>query len=104
LTEQQSAQTVTTDYSLLTGQGAVYGLTTMKVPFGPAAVLRAGVYRARISGLEAGKDYTRYRLMISRPYLARLTLQIIVLVLCGVGMLLDVIWVAWLAGWMKPVS
>jgi hypothetical protein len=101
LTEQQSGQTVTADYSMVTAQGTVYGVTTMKVPFGQPTVLRAGMYRARISGLQAGKDYSRYRLQISRPYLSRLILQIIILVFCGVGMLLDVIWVAWMAGWMK---
>ncbi len=104
LTEQQSGQAVRADYSLLTAQGAVYGVTTMQVPFGPATMMRAGLYRARIGGLDAGKDYSRCRLILSRPYLGRLTLQIIILVLCGVGILLDLIWVVWLAGWMKPAT
>jgi hypothetical protein len=60
----------------------------MQVPVGPAAMLRSA-YVVRIGGLQAGNDYSRYRLMISRPYIGRLTLQIIGLVLCGVAILLD---------------
>jgi len=101
LTEQQTGQTVTAEYSPVTAQGAVYGVSTMQVPFGPATMLRAGVYRARIGGLESAPDYSRCRLVISRPYLGRLTLQIIALVLCGVAMLLDLIWAVWSAGLMK---
>lgn len=101
LTEKQTGHTVAASYSVLAAQGTVYGITTMQVPFGPATLLQAGAYRARVSGLKVGSDYSRYRLAISRPYLGRLTLQMIVMVLCAVGMLLDMIWAAWLAGWMK---
>jgi hypothetical protein len=100
LEEKQSGQKVTMNYSLMTAQGAVYGLTTVKVPFGRLSV-RPGAYIARIHGLQAGHDYSGYRLMISRPYIGRMTLQIIALVLCGAGMLGSLIWAAWLAGLMK---
>ena len=103
LVEKQSGQKVTMGYSLVTAQGAVYGFTTVQVPFGRMAV-RPGAYIARIHGLQAGRDYSGYRLMISRPYIGRLTLQIIVLVLCGVGMLGSLIWAAWLAGLMQHGS
>jgi hypothetical protein len=102
LNEKQTGQSATASYSLLTAQAAVYGVTTMQVPLGPATMLPAGVYIARISGLRAESDYSRYRLIVSRPYIGRLSLQIIILVLCGTGMLLDLVWFAWLAGWMKP--
>ncbi len=103
LTEQQTGETVSAEYSLVTAQGAVYGLSTMQVPFGPPRMLRAGVYRARIGGLDSAIDNSRYRLIISRPYMARLVLQIIVLVLCGVAMLLDLIWAVWSAGLLKTI-
>jgi hypothetical protein len=101
LTEQQTGQTIAAEYSTVTAQGAVYGVSTMQVPFGQPALLRAGAYHARITGLDPAGDYSRYRLVLSRPYIGRLALQIVVLVLCGVGMLLDAIWVAWSNGWMK---
>jgi len=104
LIERQTGRSVTGAYSFVTAQGAVYGVTTMQVPFGPEMSLPAGVYLARISGLQAGNDYSRYRLLISRPYIGRLTLQIIALVLCGVAMMLDLVWAAWLAGLMKPAD
>ncbi len=104
LVEKESGRNVTADYAPLAAQGAVYGVTTMQVPIGPAAMLRTGTYVVRIGGLQAGNDYSRYRLMISRPYIGRLTLQIIGLVLCGVAMLLDVIWFCWMAGWMQSAG
>jgi hypothetical protein len=102
LIEKQTGQAETMKYSYLTAQGAVYGVTTMQVPFGRIMATRAGVYVARIEGLQPGKDYSRYRLLLSRPYLGRMARQIVALVLCGVGMLLSLIWAAWLAGLMQP--
>jgi hypothetical protein len=104
LVEKETGRSVTADYSPIAAQGAVYGVTTMQVPIGPSVMLRTGAYVVRIGGLQAGNDYSRYRLMISRPYIGRLTLQIIGLVLCGVAMLLDVIWVCWMAGWMQSAA
>jgi hypothetical protein len=101
LTEKQTGQIVTMKYSLITAKGAVYGLSTMQVPFGRWTA-RAGAYVCRIDGLLPGKDYSRYQLILSRPYIGRMTLQIIAIVFCGVGMLLSILWAAWLEGLLKP--
>jgi hypothetical protein len=103
LVDRQTEQVVTMTYSLVTAQGAVYGVTTMQVPFGRMNA-RAGGYYVRIAGLQAGKDYSDHRLILSRPYMGRMALQIIGIVLCGVGMLLSVIWAAWRAGLLKPAQ
>jgi hypothetical protein len=101
LMEKQTGQAATMRYSFLTAQEAVYGVTTMTVPFGRMTA-RPGVYIIQIFGLRSGQDYSRYRLILSRPYLGRMALQIVGIVLCGVGMLLILIWTAWLAGLIKP--
>jgi hypothetical protein len=74
----------------------------MEVPFGRMPSARAGVYLVRIDGLQPGKDYSSHRLILSWPYMARLVLQILAIVFCGVGMLLDAILAVWLAGLLKP--
>ena len=102
LVEKQTAQATAMKYSFVTAQGASYGFSTMQVPFGRMRSPGAGLYVARIDGLQPGKDYSSHRLILSRPYMARLVLQILAIVFCGVGMLLSVIWAAWLAGLMKP--
>jgi len=102
--EKQTGRATTLSYSSLTAQEAVYGVTTMKVPFGRATASSPGAYVVRIIGLEAGKDYSGYRLLVSRPYLGRMALQITGVALSGVGMLLCVIWAAWLAGLLKPAN
>jgi hypothetical protein len=99
--DRKTGQAANMAYSLMTAQGAVYGVTTMQVPFGRMNA-RAGVYSARIAGLQPGNDYSDYRLILSRPYMGRMVRQIIGIVLCGVGMLLTVIGAAWKAGLMKP--
>jgi hypothetical protein len=102
LVEKQTGQATAMSYSLVAAQGATYRFTTMQVPFGRMPSARAGVYVVRIVGLQPGKDYSSHRLILSRPYMARLVLQILAIVFCGVGMLLSVICAAWLAGLMKP--
>jgi hypothetical protein len=101
LTEKQSGHTDVLKYSYAQAQGAVHGFDGVKIPFGHSTAPRAGVYVARVSGLDPGKDYSAYRLIFSRPYLGRMTLQIIGIVFCAVGMLGCLIWAAWLAGLMK---
>lgn len=101
LVEKQTGQATSVKYSFVTAQGAVYGLSTMQVPFGRMAAARAGVYDVSIAGLLPGKDYSSHRLLLSRPYMGRMVLQILAIVLCGVGMLLSVIWAAWLTGLMN---
>jgi hypothetical protein len=100
LTDRQTGQAVTMSYNYATAQGAVYGVTTMQVPFGRMNA-NVGTYLLRIAGLQPGADYSRYQLILSRPYMGRMAMQIIGIVLCGVGMLGSVIWSAWLAGLMK---
>ncbi len=103
LIEKHSRQSVVMKYAFVTAQGAVYGISTMQVPFGRMPAARAGTYLVRIAGLQPGKDYSSHRLMLSRPYMGRMVLQILAIVFCSVGMLLSLIWAAWLAGLMKPV-
>jgi len=102
--DTHSNRVTTLKYSSMTAQEGVYGVATMKVPFGRVTVARPGVYLVRIAGLEPGRDYSRYRLLLSRPYLGRMAAQIVGIALCGVGMLLCVIWAAWLAGLLKPAN
>ena len=103
LEEKQTGQATAVKYSFVTAQGAVYGVSTMQVPFGRMQAARAGVYIVTIIGMQAGKDYSSHRLILSRPYMARLVMQILAIVFCGVGMLLCAIWAAWLAGLLVQV-
>ena len=100
LTDRQSGQSVAMAYSLATVQEPVYAVSTMQVTFGRFNAT-AGTYLVKITGLQPGGDYSRYRLIFSRPFMGRMALQVIGIVLCGVGMLGSVIWSAWLAGLMK---
>ena len=103
LVEKLSGQATAMTYSYVTAQGAAYGFSTMQVPFGRMQAARAGVYIVTIIGMQAGKDYSSHRLILSRPYMARLIVQILAIVFCGVGMLLCAIWAAWLAGLLVQV-
>jgi len=101
LTNLQTGQWTSMHYHYLTAQKSVYGVTTMKVPFGGLTNAAPATYSMHVSGLEPGKDYSSYRLILSRPYMGRMALQIIAIVICGVGMLLSVIWACWLLGLMQ---
>ncbi len=101
LTEKGSGSTQVMKYSYASAQGAVHGFDGVKMRFGRMTIPREAMYVARVSGLSPGKDYSNYRLIFSRPYLGRMTLQIVGIVACGVGMLGCLIWGAWLAGLMK---
>jgi hypothetical protein len=103
LIDKQTGQAFALSYSLVTAQGAVYAFTTMQVPFGRINA-QAGVYAARITGMQPGKDYSDYRLIVSRPYMGRIVLQVLGIVLCGIGLLLSLIWAAWRAGWLKAAQ
>ena len=103
LVDQQNGQSVTLAYSLMTAKGAVYGVTTMQVPFGRMNA-HPGTYFVRMAGLREGKDYSECRLILSRPYMGRMAAQIIGIVLCGVGMLLSIICAAWMAGLLTPAQ
>ncbi len=82
-------------YDFLRAQGAVYGVTTMRVPLGRVALQRPGSYLVRITGLQPGADHSGSRIIFSRPYLARMVLQIIGIVVCAIGMLLGLLLALW---------
>src|SRR3989442_1155975 len=99
-------------YDFVRAQGAVYGVTTMRVPIGRMTVLRAGAYTLRVTGLQAGKNYSNYRIFLSRPYLGRMVLQIVGIVALplaiGFGIASGVtpgqgVWTAIIAGFLIAV-
>ena len=98
IVESLSGKVITMAHRGRTNSGATYGVTTMKVPIGRMAVSQPGSYIIRVAGMTAGKDYSAYRLMFSQPYLARMAFQIVGIALCGVGMLLSLLWGLWLMG------
>jgi len=100
LLDRQSGQVTVLRFSYATAQSSVYGITTVQVPFGRFEA-HASVYETRVSGLTPGADYSRYRLILSRPYIGRMAIQIVAIVLCGAGMLGSLIWGCWLMGWMQ---
>ena len=67
----------------------------MRVPLGRVIVERPGSYLVRVGGLQEGADYARCRIMFSRPYLGRMVLQIIGIVICAIGMLLSLLLALW---------
>ena len=93
--EKATGQSTKLRYDFVRAQGAVYGLTTMRVPLGRFVVPRPGLYVVRISGLQPGTDYSRSRIMFSRPYLGRMVLQIIGIAICAIGMLLSLLLALW---------
>src|ERR1051325_10466885 len=82
-------------YDFLRAQGAVYGVTTMRVPLGRFVAQRPGSYLVRVTGLEPGAKDSGSRIMLSHPYLMRLVLQIIGIVICAIGMLLSLLLAMW---------
>lgn len=95
LTESVTNETTRLRYDLLRAQGAVYGFGTMRVPFGRIRLPRAGRYLVRVSGLTPGKDYSKSRILLSRPYFGRMILQIIGIVFFAIGMLLSLLLGLW---------
>jgi len=93
--ERASGRATKLSYDFVRAQGAVYGVTTMRVPLGRVAVERPGSYLVRVGGLQEGRDYSRCRIMFSRPYLGRMVLQIIGIVICAIGMLLSLLLALW---------
>src|SRR3954447_1038076 len=95
LSERATGQSTRMRYDFLRAQGAVYGLTTMRVPIGRFVVQREGSYLLRISGLQPAVDYSGSKVMFSQPYLARMILQIIGIVIFAIGMLLTLLLALW---------
>ncbi len=95
VTETATGRVTSLSYNFLRAQGAVYGVTTMRVPIGRIEMAPAGPYLVRVLGLQTGADLSRSRIMLSRPYLGRMVAQIIGIVLCGIGLLLSLLFGLW---------
>jgi len=93
--EEETGQTTKLKYDYMRAQGAVRGVTTTRVPLGRIMAHQAGAFLVRVSGLEADKDYSGSRVMFSRPYLGRMVAQILGIVICGIGMLLSLLFASW---------
>ena len=81
--------------------GTVTGISTIKIPLGRFTLARPDTLTLRVKGLAADANYSTYQLVLARPHLARMALQIVGLVICGVGALLSLIWGLWLLGVVK---
>ena len=95
LLEKATLQSTRMHYDFMRAQGAVYGVTTMRVPIGRFVAQREGSYLMRITGLQSDADYSGSRIMLSRPYLGRMILQILGIVFFAIGMLLSLLLALW---------
>jgi len=95
ITDESTGATSELRYSYGGSQGAIRGFGTVRIPFGRITVTHAGTYRVRASGLDSATDYSRWGVVLSRPYLARMAVQIMAIVLSGVAALLCLILGAW---------
>jgi len=95
LVEKTNRQSTKLRYDFVRAQAAVYGLTTMRLPFGRIDLKRPGSYLLRVGGLQQDRDYSRCRIILSRPYLGRMALQITGIVICAIGMLLSLLLALW---------
>lgn len=95
ITESTTGEMTHLHYEAMRAKGAVYGVSTMRVPFGRLVLTSAGAYGVRIAGLAGGEDLSRCCIILSRPYLGRMVLQIIGIVFCGIGLLLSLLLGAW---------
>ena len=82
-------------YDPIRAGGAVYGMGSMRVPYGRLRLARSGSYLVCVLGLEPGKDYSSIRVLISRPYLGRMILQIIGIVFSAILLLLSLLLLLW---------
>jgi hypothetical protein len=81
--------------------GAVTGISTIKIPIGRLTLAQPDTLTVRAKGPAPDGDYSTYHLVLARPHLARMAVQIVGLVVCGVGMLLSLLWGLWLIGVVK---
>ena len=95
ITERPTGVATKLRYSYGKAQGATYGVGTARVPFGRVTASSSGSYRVRVDGMQSGHDYSRYRILLSRPYLGRLVFQIIGIVICGIATLLSLLLALW---------
>ena len=90
-----TGKTTKLSYDFVRAQGAVYGVTTMRMSLGTVEIEQPGAYLIRVIGLEPGKDYSHSKIILSRPYLGRMILQIIAIVFCALGTLGSLILALW---------
>jgi hypothetical protein len=88
-------------YSGPRATGAVKGLSTIKIPLGRLTLAQPGELTLRVKGLAPDANYTAYHIVLARPHLARIALQVVGVVVCGVGMLLSLLRALWLMGVLK---
>lgn len=95
VTEIATAKSTKLGYGFARAQGTVYGVSTMRMPLGTVVVEHAGEYLIRVSGLEPNQDYSQSKVILSRPYLGRMVMQIIAIVFCALGLLGSLILALW---------
>jgi hypothetical protein len=93
--ELATGTTTTMSYHYTQAQGAVHVVSTVRIPFGSLTAPRPGAYLVRVTGLDPTHDYSRLRILVSRPYLGRMTVQIVGIVLCSIAALLCLILATW---------
>jgi hypothetical protein len=81
--------------------GAVTGISTVKIPVGRLTLAQPDRLTLRVKGLAPGEDHSTSHLVLARPHLARMAMQIAGMVVCGVGILLSLLWGLWLLGLLK---
>jgi hypothetical protein len=91
-------------YSGPRATGVVKGTSTIKIPLGRVTLAQPDNLIVRVKGLVSETNYAAYHVVLARPHLVRMALQIVALVGCGVGMLLSLIWGLWLAGVVKSYT
>jgi hypothetical protein len=95
ITARATGRVARLKYNYAQAQGAVEGVTRKRVPISRFTAQQAGAFLIRVAGLTPGQDYTAWRILFSRPYLGRMALEIIGIVLCGIGLLLSLLLGAW---------
>lgn len=101
IVENGTRQTHAMKYGGPRATGTIKGFSTIKVPIGRLTLARPDQLTVRVKGLASGGNYSAYQLVLARPHLARMALQIVGLVGSGVGTLLSLIWALWLMGIAK---
>jgi hypothetical protein len=99
--EERSKQTHAMKWDGPRSTGAVTGISTVKIPLGRLTLAQPDQLTLRVKGLAPDANYSDYRLILARPHLLRMALQITGLVLCGVGALLSLLRALWLMDVVK---
>jgi len=101
VTERATENRTILKLNYLGARSKISGVSTVKIPYGTIVARQPGLFQVQVSPVVEKKDYGQYRLVFSRPYLARMVFQIVGIVICGVGMLLSVLGACWLLGLLK---